>query len=93
MLPFVKLFYYWISIVDRPNYGSKSEMEYEATTMKLVNDFDRVNRSSTQCSMKPHEIGPRMTLKLVKVEEGLSFGAIIFHEFGLFLASLSFFII
>jgi len=68
-------------------------MEDEAATVKLVNDCGRVNRASTQSSVKLHEIGPRMTLQLVKVEEGLCSGAIIFHEFGLLLASLSFFLI
>lgn len=67
--------------ITKPNYGSESEMEDEAATVKLVNDCGRVNRASTQSSVKLHEIGPRMTLQLVKVEEGLSSGAIIFHEF------------
>ncbi|GLJ12761.1 hypothetical protein SUGI_0197250 [Cryptomeria japonica] len=67
--------------ITMPNYGSESEVEDEAATVKLANDCGRVNRASSQSSVKLQEIGPRMTLQLVKVEEGLCSGGIIFHEF------------
>ncbi|KAH9320526.1 hypothetical protein KI387_015165, partial [Taxus chinensis] len=67
--------------ITKPNYGSESEAEDEAATVKLATDCGRGNRASSQSSVKLHEIGPRMTLQLVKVEEGLCSGGIIFHEF------------
>lgn len=67
--------------ITMPNYGSESEVEDEAARVELANDCGRVNRASSQSSVKLQEIGPRMTLQLVKVEEGLCSGGIIFHEF------------
>ncbi|KAL3678079.1 hypothetical protein R1sor_021035 [Riccia sorocarpa] len=32
--------------------------------------------------VKLHGVGPRMKMQLVKVEEGLSSGAVMFHEYG-----------
>ena len=57
-------------------------MDDEAATVNLPNDLGRVNRASTQSAVKLQEIGPRMTLQLVKVEEGLCTGAVIFSEYG-----------
>eukprot|EP01018_Ginkgo_biloba_P038109 Gb_33229 [translate_table: standard] len=67
--------------ITKPGYGSESEMEDEAATVRLANDCGRVNQASTQSAVKLHEIGPRMSLQLVKVEESLCSGATIFHEF------------
>eukprot|EP00252_Welwitschia_mirabilis_P013137 TRINITY_DN29017_c0_g1_i1.p1 TRINITY_DN29017_c0_g1~~TRINITY_DN29017_c0_g1_i1.p1 ORF type:complete len:491 (-),score=113.30 TRINITY_DN29017_c0_g1_i1:256-1728(-) len=67
--------------ITKPNYGSESEVEDEAATVKLANDCGRINRASSQSAVKLHEIGPRMSLKLIKVEEGLCSGGIIFHEY------------
>lgn len=45
-------------------------------------DLGRVNRASNKSAVKLQEVGPRMTLQLVKVEEGLCSGSIIFDAFG-----------
>ena len=66
----------------RAGYGSESEVDDEAATVNLPNDLGRVNRASTKSAVKLQEIGPRMTLQLVKVEEGLCSGAVIFSEYG-----------
>lgn len=50
--------------------------------MTLATDLSRVNRASTKSSVKLQEIGPRMTLQLMKVEEGLCSGGVIFSEYG-----------
>ncbi|GFZ17411.1 PETER PAN-like protein [Actinidia rufa] len=69
--------------VTRAGYGSESEVDDEAATVNLPNDLGRVNRASTKSAVKLQEIGPRMTLQLVKVEEGLCSGAVIFSEYGI----------
>lgn len=47
-----------------------------------MTDVDRVNKASNKSAVKLQEIGPRLTLRLVKVEEGLCSGNVIFDEFG-----------
>ncbi|CAN8251964.1 unnamed protein product [Cochlearia groenlandica] len=67
--------------VTRAGYGSESEGDEEAATVTLSSDHGRVNKSSTKSAVKLQEIGPRMTMQLVKVEEGLCSGGIIFSEY------------
>ncbi|KAJ0962164.1 hypothetical protein J5N97_029992 [Dioscorea zingiberensis] len=67
--------------VTKAGYGSKSEADEEATTVSLVSDIGRVNRASTKSAVKLQEIGPRMTLRLARVEEGLCSGSVIFSEY------------
>lgn len=57
-------------------------MDDEAATVDLASDLGRVNRASTKSAVKLQEIGPRMTLQLIKVEEGLCSGGVIFSEYG-----------
>ncbi|XP_058076983.1 peter Pan-like protein [Magnolia sinica] len=68
--------------VTKAGYGSESEADDEAATVNLESDLGRVNRASTKSAVKLQEIGPRMTLQLMKVEEGLCSGGIIFNEYG-----------
>lgn len=68
--------------LTKAGYGSESEADDEAATVNLPMDLDRVNRSSNKSAVKLQEVGPRMTLQLVKVEEGLCAGAVIFNAFG-----------
>ncbi|CAL9064793.1 peter Pan-like protein [Musa acuminata AAA Group] len=68
--------------VTKAGYGSESEADEESATVSLVSDLGRVNRASTKSAVRLQEIGPRMTLRLVKIEEGLCSGAVIFSEFG-----------
>lgn len=58
-------------------------MDEEAATVSLPEDLGRVNRASNKSAVKLQEIGPRMTLQLMKVEEGLCSGGVIFSEYGL----------
>lgn len=64
-------------------YGSESEADEEAATVTLAGDLGRVNKASSKCAVRLQEIGPRMTLQLVKVEEGLCSGGVIFSEYGI----------
>ncbi|KAJ6828385.1 peter Pan-like protein [Iris pallida] len=68
--------------VTGPGYGSESEADEEAATVNLTSDLGRLNRASTKSAVKLQEIGPRMTLRLVKIEEGLCSGGVIFSEYG-----------
>eukprot|EP00249_Psilotum_nudum_P013954 c24595_g1_i1 orf=223-1686(+) len=67
--------------VTKIGYGSESEAEDESATVNLVSDYSRINRASQQSAVKLHEVGPRLTLQLVKVEGGLCSGAVMFHEY------------
>ncbi|KAI5675191.1 hypothetical protein M9H77_06141 [Catharanthus roseus] len=68
--------------VTKAGYGSESEADDEAATVSLATDLGRVNRAASKSAVKLQEIGPRMTLELVKVEEGLCSGAVIFNAYG-----------
>lgn len=68
--------------VTKVGYGSESEADDEAATVSLPSDLGRVNRASTKSAVKLQEIGPRMTLQLIKIEEGLCSGGVIFSEYG-----------
>lgn len=68
--------------ICRAGYGSESEADDEAATVTLATDLGRVNRASTKSAVKLQEIGPRMTLQLIKIEEGLCSGGVIFSESG-----------
>ncbi|KAJ7520797.1 hypothetical protein O6H91_19G023400 [Diphasiastrum complanatum] len=67
--------------ITKSGYGSESEIENEASKVQLPDEYGRGNHTSQQSAVKLHEVGPRMTLQLVKVEEGLCSGAIMFHEY------------
>ncbi|XP_030937042.1 peter Pan-like protein isoform X2 [Quercus lobata] len=68
--------------VTKVGYGSESEADDEAATVTLANDLGRINKASTKSAAKLQEIGPRMTLQLIKIEEGLCSGGVIFSEYG-----------
>lgn len=68
--------------LTRAGYGSESEVDDEAAHVSLPTDLGRVNRASNKSAVKLQEIGPRMTLQLVRIEEGLCSGGVIFSEFG-----------
>ena len=70
-------------LFERAGYGSESEADDEAATVTLASDLGRVNQASTKSAVKLQEIGPRLTLQLIKVEEGLCSGGIIFSEYGM----------
>lgn len=50
--------------------------------MTLSSNLGRVNRASTKSAVRLQEIGPRMTLQLVRIEKGLCSGEVLFDEFG-----------
>ncbi|XP_020215348.1 peter Pan-like protein isoform X1 [Cajanus cajan] len=68
--------------VTKAGYGSESEADEEAATVTLSSNIGRVNRASTKSAVKLQEVGPRMTLQLVKIEKGLCSGEVLFSEYG-----------
>ncbi len=67
--------------ISRSGYGSESEAEDQAAKVELPDEYGKGNHASQQSAVKLHEVGPRMTLQLVKVEEGLCDGDVMFHEY------------
>lgn len=62
----------------RAGYGSESEVDDEAATVSLPSDVDKLNRASRKSAVRLQEIGPRMTMRLVKVEAGLCSGDVLY---------------
>ncbi|KAH7287265.1 hypothetical protein KP509_32G047900 [Ceratopteris richardii] len=67
--------------VTKSGYGSESEVEDEGSTVQLSSDVGHLKYKAPKSAVRLQEIGPRMTMQLVKVEEGLCSGAVLFHEY------------
>ncbi|SPQ98218.1 unnamed protein product (mitochondrion) [Plasmodiophora brassicae] len=62
--------------------ASESEVDAEDSRVILPQDFSgRGNRKSQQSAIRLQEIGPRMTMQLLKIEEGLCSGPVIYNRF------------
>lgn len=66
--------------VTKAGYGSESEADDEAATVSLASDIDKLNRASRKSAVRLQEIGPRMTMRLVKVESGLCSGDVLYPQ-------------
>ena len=80
-------------VIWRAGYGSESEADEEAATVTLTSDLSRVNRAATKSAVKLQEIGPRMTLQLIKIEGGLCSGEVMFSEYGMFIYLINFYLL
>lgn len=60
-----------------------SESDFEAEESQLPNPFKKTNSasSSTKKQIKLVELGPRLTLKLTKIQQGVNEGEVIYHNF------------
>ncbi|KAG0498306.1 hypothetical protein HPP92_002997 [Vanilla planifolia] len=67
----------------KAGYGSESEADEESATVSLATDLGRVNRASMKSAVKLQEMGPRLTLRLVKIEDGLCSGGAIFNQYDI----------
>lgn len=67
--------------LTKAGYGSESEADDEAAHVSLPSDLGRVNRSTNKSAVKLQELGPRMSLQLIKIEEGLCTGGVMFSEY------------
>lgn len=66
----------------RDGYASESEAEDDeqshvvlAQTLKSIGNLE-----DCKSSVKLHEIGPRLTMQLIKIEEGLLTGEVLYHD-------------
>ncbi|KAL5018280.1 hypothetical protein ScPMuIL_004002 [Solemya velum] len=70
--------------VYRDGNLSESEVELEGPDSEVVvpqHLGSRGNIKSAKSAVRLTELGPRLTLQLVKIEEGLCNGEVLFHEF------------
>jgi len=68
--------------VMKSGYGSESEGEEAGESrVTLAQDLGKGNLASKQSRVKLHEVGPRLELEVIKVEEGLCEGKVIFHKY------------
>jgi len=51
------------------------------TKVELAHDLDRVNKAKSTAKILLKELGPRLDLELVKVEEGACEGRVLFHQY------------
>lgn len=67
--------------LSKSGYGSESEGEEAAESrVTLAQDVGRGNLASRQSRVKLQEIGPRLELEVMKVEEGLCDGKVLYHS-------------
>mmetsp|Transcript_13437 Transcript_13437/g.15338 ORF Transcript_13437/g.15338 Transcript_13437/m.15338 type:complete len:389 (+) Transcript_13437:79-1245(+) len=58
-----------------------SDSEFEEENVVTISDPQTRNRTSSQNSIRLSEIGPRLSLQLIKVEEGIFSGEVQYHKF------------
>jgi ribosome biogenesis protein SSF1/2 len=62
--------------------ASDSELsDDESRRVTLAQDFNRVAHADSESKIILQEIGPRMELELVKVEEGMCDGRVLYHAY------------
>ena len=62
-------------------YSSESEVDdIPESKIKLPEDFQD-KKKNTNVALKLHELGPRFQLKLVKIEEGVCRGNVVYHSY------------
>jgi len=68
---------------DKGYVTSDSEAEdTEENRMLLPQDYSgKGNRANQKSAIRLKEIGPRITLELLKIQEGIDDGAVLFHKF------------
>ena len=63
--------------------GMSSESELDdlpESRIQLPEDYQD-KKGGTDVSIRLHELGPRLKLQLVKIEEGFCRGNVVFHQF------------
>ena len=68
-------------MIDPGAYSSESELDdLPGSKIELPDDFQN-RKKNTNVALRLHELGPRMTLKLIKIEEGVCRGNVVHHSF------------
>ena len=63
---------------------SEAELDGPESEVKLKQDMSTrgsVNLKNTSSAIRLYEIGPRLKLKLIKIEEGVCDGEVLYHQF------------
>lgn len=71
-------------VLERDGYSSESgaETDQENEAVTLPQDYKgRGARKSQQCAIKLTELGPRLELELLKIEEGVCEGSVLYHKY------------
>ncbi|KAM8703458.1 hypothetical protein ACLKA7_008133 [Drosophila subpalustris] len=71
-----------IDFVTRDGYASESEAEDDEQSHVVLAQTlkSKGNLEDCKSSVKLHEIGPRLTMQLIKIEEGLLTGEVLYHD-------------
>uniref|UniRef100_A0A336KW58 CSON012370 protein n=1 Tax=Culicoides sonorensis TaxID=179676 RepID=A0A336KW58_CULSO len=67
--------------VTKAELLSGSEYEDEEKTVVMPATIGRGNIKENKSAIKLYELGPRLTIQLIKIEEGMMSGDIFFHEY------------
>ncbi len=62
-------------------YSSESEVDDIPESKLILPEDFQDKKKNTSVALKLHELGPRMRLKLVKIEEGLGRGNVVYHQY------------
>ena len=81
---FIYLFFYLsFLLLNRGGQFSESEAELDGEISQVTLPQDLQGRGNTKDStsaIRLYEMGPRLTLKLMKIEEGVSSGEVLYHS-------------
>ncbi|ALC45761.1 ppan [Drosophila busckii] len=71
-----------VDFVTRDGYASESEVEDDEQSHVVLAQTlkSKGNLEDSKSSVKLHEIGPRLTMQLIKIEEGLLTGEVLYHD-------------
>ncbi|XP_019544818.1 protein Peter pan [Aedes albopictus] len=67
--------------VEKGHLLSDSEFDDEETHVVLPQNLRRGNLADNKSSLRLHEIGPRITMRLMKIEEDLLTGEVLYHDY------------
>ncbi|XP_039493244.2 protein Peter pan [Drosophila santomea] len=71
-----------VDFVTKDGYASESEAEDDEQSHVVLAQTlkSKGNLEDNKSSIKLHEIGPRLTMQLIKIEEGLLTGEVLYHD-------------
>lgn len=67
--------------VEKGHLLSDSEFDDEETHVMLPQNLPRGNLADNKSALRLHEIGPRVTMRLMKIEEDLLTGEVLYHDY------------
>uniref|UniRef100_A0A182PQS1 Brix domain-containing protein n=1 Tax=Anopheles epiroticus TaxID=199890 RepID=A0A182PQS1_9DIPT len=67
--------------VEKGHLLSESEADDEEAQVVLAQNLKCGNLAENQSSLRLHEIGPRITMRLMKIEDDLMTGEVLYHDY------------